>query len=117
MEKRVIRDYKKFNSGEVYESDVDYFPKEIQELVSFLQGLLEEGYTRIDSRVYTNYDCPYAKLSYYRLREETDEEFEERVVAAKEREENERRRKETIESLTPEQRAALGISEYTLRPR
>jgi hypothetical protein len=110
--KRNIRDYKKFKSGEVYESDVDYFPKEIKEMISFFQGLLEEGYTHLDPHVYTSYDCPFAKISYYRIREETDEEFEKRLNYIKEREENERKRKETIASLTPEQREALGISDY-----
>jgi hypothetical protein len=110
--KRTIRDYKKFKGGEVYESDVDYFPKEIKEMISFFQGLLDEGFTHLDPQVYTSYDCPFAKISYYRIREETDEEFATRMNVAREREESERRRKETIASLTSEQREALGISDY-----
>lgn len=80
-------------------NEYHYFPdtNSIEELISFLQSLRDRGFETIE-RGYNHRDCETPDFSdidvyVWQVREETDEEFEERVRQWQEEQKAERERK------------------------
>jgi len=119
--KKLVKEYKldpamKTGYRRVLEEDLEDLPTDLSELVSYINSLIDAGFTTFEAAVsgYDGYGT--ANLSYFKKREETDEEFQERLKVEQDREEKAERRKRTIAELTPEQREALGISQYAVIP-
>ena len=118
--KKLVKEYKwdpeETRYRRALEEDLVDLPTDLRELVSYINSLIEEGFTTFEAAVsgYDGYGT--ANLSYFKEREETDEEFQARLKVEQEREERAERRKRTIAELTPEQREALGISQYAVIP-
>ena len=90
LKKLTVADYKMQSKKEQYTDDAtDIFNGEISGAIAYLQGILDEGYTHMDSEkcIDTNYGHEFAvcETKYYRLREETDDEYQKRSKEAKER--------------------------------
>ena len=118
LKRLTVTDYKMQSKKEQYTDDLtDIFNGEISGAIAYLQGILDEGYTHMDGekRIDNDYGHEFAmcETKYYRLREETDDEYQERCEEAKERNEREKLKKEAkkkmLETLTPEQIKVLGL--------
>lgn len=111
--KKLVREYKidpaETRYDRILEEDLVNLPTDLSELVSHFNSLIEAGFTTFAAEV-SGYDGHgTANLSYFKEREETNEEFQVRLKVEQEREEKAERRKRTIAELTPEQREALGV--------
>jgi hypothetical protein len=90
---------------------------EISAVIAYLQDILNEGFTHMDSEkwIHNDYGHEYAmcETKYYKIREESDEEYEKRRESHRKQKEAEKvkaeARRVAKEALTPEQRDALGI--------
>ena len=115
--KKLVKEYKLDPAvtryGKILEDDLVDLPTDLSELVSYINSLIEAGFTTlaVDVSGYDGYGA--ANLSYFKEREETDEEFKARLKVEQGREEIAERRKKAIAELTPEQRGALGV-QYTV---
>lgn len=90
--------------------NVEDLPSDLDELVKHLELIKNQGFTSVERDVYVGeYDFAVARLKYYKIREETDEEFELRLKRERERQEMNKVRAEAMAMLTPEQKRALGI--------
>jgi hypothetical protein len=108
--KRQIREYAKDKHGKELVDNVEYLPSDLSELIDHLELVKAQGYTSVEREVYVGaYDYAVAKLKYYKVREETDEELELRLKHERDREERVKVRAEAIAMLSPEQRKALGF--------
>ena len=74
-----------------YELDWEY-EVSIEKLEEDIKLMKELGVTSVEIEAETYYDSSYVKIQTYQRREETDEEFEQRVGAVKRREEEIKRR-------------------------
>ena len=112
--KKLVKEYKldpAMGTGyrRALEEDLIDLPTDLSELVSYINSLIEDGFTTFEANV-SGYDgWGTAYLSYFKEREETNEEFQARLKVEQEREEKAERRKRTIAELTPEQREALSL--------
>jgi len=118
LKRLIVTDYKMQSKREHYTDDAtDIFNGEISGAIAYLQGILDEGYTHLDSEkwIYNDYGHEFAvcETKYYRLRDETDDEYQKRSNEAKERNEREKLKKEAkkkvLETLTDEQIKVLGL--------
>ena len=118
LKRLTVTDYKMQSKKKQYCDDAtDIFNGEISGAIAYLQGILDEGYTHMDSEKWidNNYGHAFARCEtkYYRLREETDDEYQKRSKEAKDRNEREKLKKEAkkkvLKTLTPEQIKVLGI--------
>ena len=114
--KKLVKEYKlnpAMGTGyrRALEEDLENLPTDLSELVSYINSLIEAGFTTLRARAVSGYDgYGTAYLSYFKEREETDEEFQARLKVEQEREEKAERRKRTIAELTPDQREALSLT-------
>jgi len=91
-------------------NNVEYLPSDLSELINHLQTIKNQGFTSVEKDVFVGeYDSAVARLKYYKIREETDEEFKLRLKRERERKDINRIREEALAMLTPEQKKALGI--------
>lgn len=115
--KKLVKEYKldpEQLGRQTLSENLTDLPGDLREFVTYLNSLIEEGFTNFEAAV-TGWDgFGEAYLSYFKKREETNEEFQARLKIEQEREERAERRKKTIAELTPEQRGALGFSQYTV---
>jgi hypothetical protein len=118
LKRLTVTDYKMQSKKEQYTDDItDIFNGEITGVIAYLKGILDEGYTHLNSEKWVdhNYGCEFAKCEtkYYKIREETDGEYEKRCGNHRKQKEAEKvkaeARRVAMEALTPEQRDALGI--------
>jgi hypothetical protein len=122
LKRLTVYDYKMRSKKEQYTDDpTDIFDGGISGAIAYLQGILDEGYTHLSSERWVDHDYGhgYAKCEtkYYKIREETDEEYEKRCENHRKQKEAEKVKTEARraamdvarEALTPEQRDALGI--------
>jgi hypothetical protein len=118
LKRLTVADYKMLSKKKQYCDDAtDIFSGEISGAIAYLQDILDEGYTHLDSEKWIDNDYGHefavCETKYYRLREETDEEYQKRSEEAKERNEREKLKKEAKkkvrETLTPEQIKVLGL--------
>jgi phosphosulfolactate synthase (CoM biosynthesis protein A) len=103
---------------EQYTDDATYvFSGEISAVIAYLQDILNEGFTHMDTEkwVEEEYSHGYAmcETKHYKVREETDGEYEKRCENHRKQKEAEKvkaeARRVAMEALTLEQRGALGI--------
>lgn len=116
-----VLEFKKLNTGgreTIWEDDADVtFSGEITGIISYLQGILEEGYTHVETETerYMDYGSSYARSStkYYKLRPENDEEYKARCAVYRKNNEAVKAkaaaREAALKALTPEQAKALGL--------
>lgn len=113
-----VYDYKMLSKKSQYCDDSsDIFSGEISKVIAYLQDILDEGFTHLetDKRIEYEYGSEYAvcETKYYKIREENDEEYQKRCEDGQKKQEKEKVRKEArkkvLETLTPEQIEALGI--------
>jgi len=118
LKKLTVHDYKMQSKKEQYTDNLtDIFNGEITGVIAHLQNILDEGFTRMDTEkwVENEYGHEFAvcETKYYKVREETDEEYEKRCENHRKQTEAEKvkaeARRVAMETLTPEQRGALGI--------
>lgn len=118
LKKLIVADYKMLSKKEQYTDDTtDIFSGEISGAIAYLQGILDEGYTHMDSEKWIDNDYgnefAVCETKYYKMSEETNEEYEKRCEDHRKRKEMEKvkaeARRKVMETLTPEQREALGI--------
>ena len=118
LKKLTVADYKMQSKEEQYTDDLtDIFNGEISGAIAYLQGILDEGYTHMDSEKWIDNDYGHefavCETKYYKVRDETDGECRKRHGDHRKRKEIEKvkaeARRKVMETLTPEQREALGI--------
>jgi len=118
LKRLTVTDYKMQSKKEQYTDDAtDGFSGEISAVIAYLQDILNEGFTHMDTEkwVEEEYGHGYAmcETRYYKIREESDEEYEKRCEDHRKRKEAEKvkaeARRVAMEALTLEQRDALGI--------
>lgn len=118
--KKLVKEYKldpkEARYRRILTDDLEDFPKDLSELVNHINSIIKEGFTtlEVDASGYVEYGTAF--LSYFKEREETDEEFQARLKVEQEREGRAERQKKIIDELTPEQKEALGISQYAVNP-
>jgi RNase adaptor protein for sRNA GlmZ degradation len=113
--KKLVKEYKlglfthDIHGQEKLEDDLEYLPRNLRELADYAESLIDEGFTTLDVNISGWDGSGTAYLSYFKEREETDEEFQARLKVELEGEEKAERRRVTIAGLSQEQRDALGI--------
>jgi len=118
LKKLTVADYKMQSKKEQYTDNLtDIFNGEITGVIAYLQDILDEGFTRMDTEKWVEneygYEFAVCETRYYKVREETDEEYKKRCEDHRKRKEKEKvkaeAKKKVMETLTPEQRDVLGI--------
>ena len=118
LKKLTVANYKMQCKKKQYTDDLtDIFNGEISGAIAYLQGILDEGYTHMDSEkgIDNDYGHEFAvcETKYYKVRDGTDGEYRKRHEDHRKRKEIEKvkaeARRKVMETLTPEQREALGI--------
>ena len=105
-----IREYAKDQHGKDIDENIEYQSTNLESLIEDLQSILSQGFTSREVNVYMDYDCPFTRVKYYKVREETDKEYQRRLNAEKAREKQIKDREKAIASLTPTQRRVLGLN-------
>ena len=118
LKRLTVTDYKMQSKKEQYtDNATDVFSREISAVIAYLQDILNEGFTHMDSEKWIDYDYGHeyamCETKYYKIREETDEEYKKRCENLRKQKEAEKvkaeARRVAMEALTLEQRDALGI--------
>jgi hypothetical protein len=122
LKRLTVTDYKMQSKKEQYTDDAtDVFSGEISAVIAYLQGILYRGYTHLNSEKWVDHDYGFefamCETKYYKIREETDEEYEKRCESHRKQREMEKvkagarkaAREVAMRTLALEQRDALGI--------
>lgn len=95
LKKLAVADYKMQSKKEQYTDDAtDIFNGEITGVIAYLQGILDGGYTHLNSEKWVEkeygHELAVCETKYYKVREESDEEYEKRCEDHRKRKEKEK---------------------------